>query len=371
MDLLTALAERRKKELALRKRFLSLVTAFFLLFSPGAALAQGDSKVTVGVYVSPPFVMLAENEAFQGMAFALWEAVSKPLGIASRYVEYHSLKELLDATARHEADIILTNLTVTHERAALLAISFPWFDAGQRVLIHREHKPTVFEELRDSGRLGTYLLLAALLVALTIGITLIRRRIDPNFTKEWKLGLAASFHDLILSTRGKLSIHHCGWAGSLLSGIWMLAGVTLIAYVTSTLTAAMTTASLRPDVDSLYDLKGQSIGVMDGSVGQALLRSMGMTLESYGAVEDAVDALYGNKIAAVVYDAPVLEYIAKSRPELNLTVVGNLFHPEKYAFAANEIHRDLMHAVSLGIITMHENGDLAALKEKYFGHSDL
>jgi ABC-type amino acid transport substrate-binding protein len=269
---------------------------------------------------------------------------------------------------RHEVDVLLTNFTVTHERAALLAISYPWFDTGLRVMVNSDHSSTVFHELLDSGRLVSYLWLAALMLVLTVLITILRRRVDTTFTKEWKTGLASSFHDLIVAAKsGRISYAFFGWIGYILSGVWMIVGVALIAYVTSTLTTAMTTVSLHSGINSLYDLPRQSVGVVTGTVSHDLLNSLGITVRDYDALDDAVNALLNSTVGAVVADAPELEYLAFTRPELGLSVVGNLFYPEKYAFAANGSQRSLMDAISLEIIKMHERGDLKALREKYFG----
>ena len=54
-----------------------------------------------------------------------------------------------------------------------------------------------------------------------------------------------------------------------------------------------------------------------------------------------------------------------------MVVVGNIFHPEKYAFAANEAHRELMDAISLKIIKMHDSDEIKLLKNKYFGRPNL
>ena len=357
----------------MRKIFLLIALTFFcLIFSRTALYAQQDTatSLVVGVYVSPPFVMLADNGAFHGMAVELWETASKPLGISSEYIQYHSLKELLDATICHDVDVLLTNLSVTHERAVRLAISYPWFDGGMRLIVNNDYKSTVFKELLDSGRIKSYLWLTVLVIALTLIITLIRRRIDIAYTKKWSTGLAQSFHDLILAAKsGKIPPAKLGWIGYVLSAVWMLVGVALIAYVTSTLTSAMTSVSLQTNINSLLDLQGRSVsvGVISGSVGHDLLHSMGIATKDYDAVADAVNDLHARKLDAVVDDAPVLEYLAYTRPELELNVVGSLFYPEKYVFAANEFHHQLLDAVSLEIIKMHDNGELEALKNKFLG----
>jgi ABC-type amino acid transport substrate-binding protein len=357
----------------MRKNFLMVALAFWSqFFLPGEAGAQhggAAAPLTVGVYVSRPFVIPMTDGTFQGMAVELWETIGKSLGISSKYVQYRSLKELLEATERKDVDVVLTNLTVSHERAARLAISYPWFDGGIRVMVSKKQKSTVFDELLHSERIKIYLWLSGLMIALTVLITLVRRRIDRGFTREWKTGLAKSFHGLIRSAKSdeKSLGYFFGWVGYILSALWMLAGVFLIAYVTSTLTAAMTSVYLHPRINSLRDLPGRTIGVVTGSVTSEFLHSMGIATKDYAGVAEAINALYAQELEAVVAPAPVLEYWAATKPEMELAVVGDLFHPEKYAFAANGAHSDLMYAVSLEIIKRHDNGDLRLLKNKYLG----
>ena len=360
----------------MRKSFMLVVFIFFcMIFLHNTAHAQYNSTTTplrVGLYISSPFVTLMNNGVFQGMAVELWETITKPLGVSSEYILYHDFKELIDATERHDIDVLLSSFTVTHERAIKLAISYPWFDAGMRIMVNREHHFTLFERLLESGRIGIYLCLTTLVVILTVLLTLVRRKIDANFTHEWKTGLATSLHDLILAAKsGRISPIYFGWIGYLLSAAWMLIGVAIIAYVTSTLTTAMTFVSLQTEINSLLDLRGRSVGVISGGLGYDFLHSMGIATKSYEEVDDAINDLHAKKLDAVFDDAPVLEYVAYTRPELEFNVVGNLLFPGKYAFAANKVHEELMAAVSLEIIKMNDNGELVMLKNKYFGPPKL
>ena len=358
----------------LKKIILTTLIAFCLACAPWAALAQDShaERLKIGVYESPPFVMRAADGSFKGMAVELWQTTTKQLNIASEYIQYRNFRNLTEAAVRGEIDVILTNFTVTHDRAQVLDISYPWFDAGLRVMVDDERKSGVFEELVDSGHIYPYIWLAVLLFVLTLLITLFRRRFDANFSKKWPQGLAESFHDLVLASKsGRIPHAFFGWAGYILSGLWMIVGVALVAYVTSTLTTAMTTVSLSSSIKSLHDLPGKDVGVLAGSVGYDFLLSMGMDVYSYDELDEAVEALHQKELDAIVADAPVLEYWAYARPELNLDVVGNLFYPEKYAFAANKGHTYLMDAISLEIIRLHESGELKILKEKYFGPEDF
>lgn len=332
----------------------------------------GAEPLRVGVYVSPPFVMQDSKGAFKGMGIELWETVAKELGLSYKYIHYHNFKELIAATVRGDVDVLATNFTVTLERAEVMEISYPWFDSGMRLLVNAENKSSVFDELKDNGQLYAYGWLAFLMFGLTLVITLARRRFDKNFHHGWKEGLAISLHDLVLAAKsGRIPHQYFGWVGYLLSAAWMVLGVALIAYVTSTLTSAMTSVALTSDIHSLYDLPGKSVGVVSGSVSNDFLSSRGIEPVPYNEIDDAIKDLHAHKLDAFVDDAPVLEYYAYSHPELGMDVVGNLFAPEKYAFAANKSRTKLMDAVSLQLIGLHESGELQRIKEKYFGPEDF
>lgn len=80
-----------------------------------------------------------------------------------------------------------------------------------------------------------------------------------------------------------------------------------------------------------------------------------------------MDALQSGGVDAIIGDAPVLEYYAHSNPALPLSVVGPIFHPDKYGFAFR--HGDeLGHQITLQILAQQETGALEALRRKYFGN---
>jgi len=52
---------------------------------------------------------------------------------------------------------------------------------------------------------------------------------------------------------------------------------------------------------------------------------------------------------------------------MNVEVVGNIFNPNKYAFAANKKHAFLMDLASEEVIRLLDDGTVENLKSKYFG----
>ena len=71
---------------------------------------------------------------------------------------------------------------------------------------------------------------------------------------------------------------------------------------------------------------------------------------------------------AIIGDAPVLEYYAASHPDRAVSVVGAIFEPDKYGFAL-PLHHRLTRQLSVEIIGAHERGQLAEIRERYFGEN--
>src|SRR5690606_1949969 len=77
----------------------------------GAGRPGGGEPVTVGVHVSPPFVM-KDGARFVGMAVELWEELAARLQRPYTYREYETFGDLVRATEAGEVDLAVSNLTV-------------------------------------------------------------------------------------------------------------------------------------------------------------------------------------------------------------------------------------------------------------------
>lgn len=98
-----------------------LLTLLALAFSPATAqnpdhAGNPPQAVTVGVYISPPFV-IDQNGHYEGMAVELWQMIAAEEGYASKYRPFPTLKALLAAVEKNEIDVAVTNLTITQDRA--------------------------------------------------------------------------------------------------------------------------------------------------------------------------------------------------------------------------------------------------------------
>ena len=228
---------------------------FFFLLSlighPVAAQEQPSAEpqaLKVGLYLSPPFVM--EDDRFTGMAVELWEQLASKLGLQAEYQVLPTFRELVQATADGHLDVAVTNLTITQNRAQRIDFTHPWFDAGLRIMVNEEHGSgfwDIMTGLKDSGHLRAYGWLSLVILAATVLLTLFDRHFDKNFPRRWRDGIAESFYTVMLiSSSGRPTARKnlFGWVGRIWQALWLICGIALLAYVTSSVTSVMTTLSL-------------------------------------------------------------------------------------------------------------------------------
>jgi len=353
-----------------------LLLAFLANLSAPSLAAQRPAPatpptITVGLYVSPPFVM-KDGDRYSGMAIDLWEGAARRLGVDSDYKVLPTFSSLLDATARGDVDVAVTNLTITQDRARRIDFTQPWYDAGLRIMVGQQNRTSfwgVVAGLKRSGHLRAYAWLAALVIAGTVLLTLFDRHFDEDFPRKWTDGLAESFYQAVsVATSGKTVGRKklFGSPGRILAAFWMVCGVAIVAYVTSSITSVMTTEAITGRINSKDDLPGRTVGAFVGSVAESHSREMGLNVRSYRNMKEAANALMRGEIEAIVGDAPVLEYYAHTHPESKVAVVGPIFEPDKYGFGVTRNHA-LARPITLQVLGAHESDLVESLKIRYFG----
>ncbi|SMH44090.1 amino acid ABC transporter substrate-binding protein, PAAT family [Mesorhizobium australicum] len=363
---------RRARPWCLLLALLALATVASAQDAPSPSSSPA-ATLKVGVYEHPPFVM-ARDGGYTGMAVDLWNKLATTLDFKVEYIPYGTLRDLVEAVSRNEVDAAVTNLTITRDRAERIDFTHPWFDAGLRVMT-RDAQGAGFwglvDGLQQSGHLRAYGWIALVIVAATIMLTLFDRRFDQDFPRRWRDGIAESFYTVMsIATSGKPPARQnlFGWVGRLWQGLWLVCGIAVLAYVTSSVTSVMTTLSLTGQINSVADLPGRPIGVFTGSVSEEYARSNGLNLRSFPNIDEAAEALADQRIDAIIGDAPVLEYYATSHPDQAVSVVGAIFEPDKYGFAL-PLHHPLTRQLSVEIIGAHERGQIAEIRQRYFGES--
>lgn len=350
-----------------------------LVFIAGSQMLRAQEGSTaprdplvIGLHVNVPFVERKHDGTYSGMAVELWERLAESLGLSYRYIEYPSVRELLGATVANDIDVAVGNLTITEPRARRMDFTQPWFDGGNRIMVstNRGHDfGKLIEGLYDAGFLKAYAWIASVILVATLLLTLFDRRFDPSFPRRWRDGLAESFYAVMsVATTGKFPSRKnlFGWVGRIGQGLWLVCGVAVVAYVTSSVTSVMTTLALTNRITSVNDLNDQLVAVMSGTVQEEFARREGLRAKGFDGLNEAVAALLEGEVAAIIHDAPVLEYYALTHPEQPVDVIGHLFEKQKYGFAL-PLESPLTRPLTLAILAALDTDEVDELRAKYFG----
>lgn len=352
------------------RTFLGCFVLAFLTIYPVSNFAQTQSLV-VGVLASPPFV-IENNGKFTGLAIDLWEELASENEWQFGYRKYETFRELLDATESGQVDLAMTNITITQQRALKVDFTQPWFDGGMRLMVSTEQGTGfrgVLKGLAQAGFITAYAWIALVIVLTTALLTLFDRRFDTSFPTRWRDGVAESFFtvmSVVTSGRPPSRKNLFGWIGRIWQALWLVCGIAVLAFVTSSVTSVMTTLSLSNQISSVNDLDGRPVGVLIGTVEEDYAHEQGLAVRSYSGLTNATAALLDGEVTAIIADAPVLEYYAHTNPDVPVSVVGRLFERDKYGFALPR-HSPLTRDVTLAVLGAVDAGRIEELEARYFG----
>jgi polar amino acid transport system substrate-binding protein len=352
-----------------------LIVFALFLFVSGSSAVLADPPIAlkplrVGVFLEPPFVMNTPN-GLGGFAVDLWSKIAMTLSWSCDYQQISSIPELLDKLNKGELDVGVTDLSITSERLRLVDFTQPYLDAGLQVMINEKHRGGFVELIRglsEAGHLQVFAGVALLLLFSTIFLTLYDRRLDPDFHRSWTMGLSESFYHVVsMATAGKADHRPVvtGAVGNFLAALWLICGVTLIAYITSSITSVMTVNKIHSQITGPKDLAGKKVGTVTGSAAAAYCHNARLDTEEFPDIDSAVNALTKQRIDAIVYNSWTLRYIDKQHPELPITEVGPLFELRKFGFALPQGSL-LRMPINLTLLRLSEGGYLKQISSQYF-----
>ncbi len=121
------------------------------------------------------------------------------------------------------------------------------------------------------------------------------------------------------------------------------------------------------------DAKGKTIGVQKGTAQQKQLEAYGdkiggLTVKEYGTPDEAYADLATGRLDAVAGSAPLLNYMAKTRPEQFAVVNPPFGEPTYFGWVARKGDGDtLVAAINDALKKIEDDGRMKAMQEKWFG----
>jgi polar amino acid transport system substrate-binding protein len=353
------------------------VLAMVLVSVPALAQAPAAGRtIHVAVRVLPPFVE-EQNGRFSGFSIDLWNAIAQRNQWRTEFTAVPDVKAQLAAVATGKADVGVGAISITAERDLQYDFSQPIINAGLQILTREDHAGPETTALQNLLRL---LFSPSVLVWLGIaaGLTVIpahivwfveRRHPEGMVAKSYFPGIFQAFFWGLgtLATQADSMPRH--WLSRSVAVLWMFTSVVFVAFYTATLTATLTVQQFKSEINGPNDLPGHKVATVAGTTSADYLRERGLTAQVFPDIQSAYQALVDKKVEAVVYDAPVLQYIAAHDGAGKVATTGDIFHAEDYGFAFHN-DSDLRKPVDAALLAEREEGDYDSLSAKWFGKKD-
>lgn len=348
-------------------RILNLSFIFVFLLA-GDAHAQDAEPLRVATKLFPPLVM-QQGDQMTGFSIQLWDAIAQEMGQTYEFYEVETVTDQLDAVQNGEADAAIAGITITAEREALLDFSFPYFDAGLQIMI-RDDQVSPIDNALNAVLAPEFLQFLGLFVVLILlashVLWFIERRIHPEISPTYLKGIGRMLWWSAVTVIGYDDVPPRTFAGRVMALIWMFSGIFLIANLTASLSAGATVRELQSAISGVADLRTHRVATVEGTTSADFLRNAGVGYVGVSQVEDAYTLLRTRRVDAVVYDAPVLRYFARTEGRDDFRTVGSMFGVEEYGIALPE-GSPLREPINRAILQLLENGTYQDIYNRWFG----
>jgi ABC-type amino acid transport substrate-binding protein len=320
-----------------------------------AVSAASQEKLRVAVSENPPYSFKEGDSKWTGLGISLWEQIAGRLGISYEYIELPAAK-ISQSLASGECDLT-PFMPLSIDKKGSLRFTEPYLLSHGALMTRRE---CVVREMMNLTKqlvnrqmlLIMVLMLAGMLFFSFILLVIERKRLNGHFEGSTlrKLGSALWFSASTMTTVGYGDTTPLSPLSRLVTFLWMLFGVLVIAIFTGSVSSSLTMADITSGIIRLNEINKFDAGVLKGSRMDELLENRGIPVVQYNSLAEGLDALRSRKsISAFAGDDITLGY-AVSRHyagEFHMSLVPS--SEVLYAFACrpglvslDEINSELM-----------------------------
>jgi len=288
-----------------------------------AGAQTSNEHLVVGTKEAPPFVMLGDDGLWTGISIELWQAIAVELGVDYELREY-DLEGLMRALETGQVDAAVAAVTVTGERELGMDFSHPYYTTGFGIAVASREtaaRVVVKEQLSTSTFWGSLLAMVTLLLVIGLLIWWVERGEERRPSLASALAMAAPGSGVGPQTA----------VGRLFAVAGAVGSVVIIGSFFAGMAAELTAKRLESGIRGPDDLSGVRVGTVTGSTSEHYLRARGIAFESFARLETALDEVADGAVEAVVYDAPLLQYLAADRRDVSM--IPQTFETQSYSIA--------------------------------------
>ena len=343
-----------------------------IIFTVSCLQLSAKNKLRVATRNLEPFSFESLNER-TGYSVDLWNEICDNLNIDYEWVIVNSGDEIIEAVKNGKADIGVGACSVTFDREKSVDFTHPFYESGLQILVNKNDSgsSSFIDILKNIFTFDVLVLLIVLLVIIFIVSNLIwffeRKVNSEQWPKEYKSGIFESiwFTLTTMVVGGTDNKGPIGMGGRIVSLFWMLLSTIFISFITATITTTMTINQLNSKIKGPEDLPGLKVATITGSSTVEWLRKKEIQTVSFKNLSGCLKEMQKNKVDAVVYDAPILQFEISKQGNDKVQLVGPVFNRQYYAFPVKEndkITRDINEI----LLKLYENDYIPDLKRKYF-----
>jgi ABC-type amino acid transport substrate-binding protein len=348
---------------------LTLLLSLALLTAAAVARAD-DHKLVVGTRAIAPFVLKSADGKWSGISIDLWKRVAEEQKLDYEIREYE-LGDLLEPDKAGIDVVVSVNITARNE--AFMDVTHPFFSTGLAIATRSQPKSgfgTIAGKMLSANFLKGIGVLALLLLIMGILVWRVERKNKPeeyggSVGKAIAYGVFWAFESLFNKAAPLTKTR----AGRTLVILWAVTGMLLISGVTAKLASELTVSQLSSTVAGPNDLPKVKVGTTSPSLSASYLESRSINYLQYNDVPAALDALERGEIAAVVYEAPILQYqVTKNHPG-KLLVLPGTFQNHGYGFGLKS-GSPLRERVNQNILKIVEGDEWKRSLSRYLGNTE-
>ena len=291
--------------------------------------------MTIGTKATPPFVIKNADASYSGISIDLWRIIADSLHLEYTLVE-RDLAGLMDGLDDGTLDAAVAAVTITAERELTADFSHPFYSTGLSIAVSpgaRRGWLGVLERFLTVRFFQIVILLVLVLLTVGVIVWLLERRRNPEqFGGNSVQGIGSGFwwSAVTMTTVGYGDKAPRTFAGRLVGLVWMFAGIILVSSFTAGITSVLTVSQLESRIRGIEDLPHASVATVAGSTSETFLAANHITARTFPTPREAIGALADGTVDAVVYDAPILRYLANTRHRGKVIVLPERLERQDY-----------------------------------------
>ncbi len=321
-----------------KKVVMILFLAFVFLPRGLQAEVVSHEELIVGTKEAPPFSIQKEDGSWTGLSIDLWRLIAKDLGI--RYqLKALDLNNLVRQLETGEIDAAVAALTITPEREKEFDFSHPFLIDGLGIAVQPPGQQNMWSAVRGIFTLQFFQAVGALFLILLLFGFLVwlfeRKKNAEQFGGQGMAGIGSGFwwSAVTMTTVGYGDKAPKTFAGRLVGIIWMFLAIIVISSFTAAISSSLTVNQLETRIRGIEDLRKMKVASLPGSTSETFLKKNAVPYRVYGTLRESLEDLTAGTIDAVVYDAPILNYMIKSEFQGEAAMLPQVFEKQQYGIA--------------------------------------